>query len=93
MGIIAWIVLGLIVGLIARAIYPGEQPGGMLATILLGIVGAVIGGWIGHAFSGGAADYYTGLTFMGVVWSVVGALVVLFFYGLATGGRRRSTLP
>jgi uncharacterized membrane protein YeaQ/YmgE (transglycosylase-associated protein family) len=89
MGIIAWVVLGLIAGLIARAIYPGEQPGGMLATILLGIVGAVIGGWIGHSFSGAPADYYTGLSFMGIVWSVVGSLVVLFFWGLATGSRRR----
>jgi uncharacterized membrane protein YeaQ/YmgE (transglycosylase-associated protein family) len=92
MGIIAWIVLGLIAGLIARALYPGSQPGGLLATILLGIVGALLGGWIGGALTGGPGPHY-GFTFMGVIWSVVGALIVLFLYGLATGRRRRTIAP
>ncbi len=89
MGILAWIVLGLIAGLIARALYPGKQPGGAIATIILGIVGAVVGGWIGRSLTG-APD--TGLTFGGVIWAVVGSLVVLFIYSLATR-RRTTTLP
>ena len=90
MGIIAWIVLGLIAGLIARAIYPGPQPGGAIVTILLGIAGALVGGWIGHGLTGGGPDYYNGISFMNIVWAVIGAMVVLFVWSLAAGaGRRR----
>jgi uncharacterized membrane protein YeaQ/YmgE (transglycosylase-associated protein family) len=88
MGILAWIVLGLIAGLIARAIYPGEQPGGAIVTILLGIAGALLGGWVGRGLTGGPD--YSGLSFMGIVWAVIGALIVLFVWSLAT---RRKTTP
>ena len=88
MGSFPWIVLGLIVGLIARAIYSGPQPGGLVGTMLLGIVGAVLGGWLGRALSGGGMNYYNGLTFFGVLWAVLGAISVLFLWGLATGPRR-----
>ena len=88
MGILAWIVLGLIAGLIARAIYPGEQPGGAIVTILLGIAGALLGGWVGRGLTNSGPDYI-GLSFMGIVWAVIGSLVVLFVWSLAT--RRRTT--
>lgn len=86
MGILAWIVLGLIAGLIARAIYPGRQPGGGIVTVLLGIAGALVGGWIGGALTG--TDYQAGLTFSGIVWAVVGSLVVLFVWSLVSGRGR-----
>lgn len=82
MGILAWIVLGLIAGLIARAIYPGTQPGGAIITVLLGIAGALLGGWIGGAITG--VRYTEGLSLMGIVWAVIGALVVLFVHSLIT---------
>jgi len=88
MSILAWIVLGLVAGLIAKAIYPGDQPGGVIATMLLGIVGAMLGGWMGRGFSGDATDG-TGLSFMGIIWAVVGSLVVLFVWSLATRRPRR----
>jgi uncharacterized membrane protein YeaQ/YmgE (transglycosylase-associated protein family) len=84
-GIIAWIVLGLIAGAIAKAIYPGQQGGGFLATTGLGIVGALVGGYLGQTFvgtSGGAA--FGVLTFQSVAFAVVGAIVVLFIWGLLT---------
>jgi uncharacterized membrane protein YeaQ/YmgE (transglycosylase-associated protein family) len=89
MGIFAWIVLGLIAGLIARAIYPGKQPGGVVTTILLGILGALVGGWVGRTLTGGPA--YSELSFGGVVWAVLGSLIVLFLYTFAS--RRKSPKP
>ncbi len=89
MGIFAWIVLGLIAGLIARAIYPGKQPGGVVTTILLGIVGALVGGWAGRALTGGPA--YNELGFGGIVWAVLGSLIVLFLYTFAS--RRKTPKP
>ncbi|AQP51623.1 GlsB/YeaQ/YmgE family stress response membrane protein [Tessaracoccus flavescens] len=80
--IIGYIVIGLLGGAIAKAIMPGEQGGGWVATILLGIVGAVLGGFLGGALLG--VSYNEIFSFRGLIFSVVGALLVLFIYGLVT---------
>lgn len=82
MGIIGWIILGLIVGAIAKAIMPGNQGGGLIATLILGVIGAVVGGWIGTAlFDVGLQDFWSLQTW---VVAIIGAVVVLFIYGLMT---------
>jgi len=85
-GILAWVVLGLIAGAIAKAIYPGHQGGGILATMILGILGALVGGWIGGNFFGGAgaAASFGALTIPSVIFAVIGAIVLLFIWGLVT---------
>ena len=86
-GILAWVVLGLIAGVIAKAIYPGHQGGGLLATMILGILGAVVGGWLGGMFFGGnvgTAASVGALTIPGVIFAVIGAIVLLFIWGLVT---------
>ena len=86
MGILTMIVIGLVAGLIARAVVPGRQSMGVLATILLGIVGSFVGGLLGSLFSndGNLVD----LRPSGLLWSIIGAVVVLLLVGLA--GRRRA---
>lgn len=85
MGIIAWIVLGLIAGAIAKAIYPGHQGGGFLATTVLGILGALAGGYLGQVFLGTSAGAsYGALTIPSVAFAVIGAIVLLFIWGLLT---------
>ena len=86
MGILSMIIIGLVAGLIARAIVPGRHSMGMLATILLGIVGSFVGGLLGSLFSsdGNLVD----LRPSGLLWSIIGAIVVLLLVGLA--GRRRA---
>jgi len=86
MGILTMIIIGLVAGLIARAIVPGRQSMGILATILLGIVGSFVGGLLGSLFSsdGNLMD----LRPSGLLWSIIGAIVVLLLVGLA--GRRRA---
>ncbi len=86
-GFLAWIVLGLIAGAIAKAIYPGHQGGGNLGTIILGIIGALVGGWLGNLFlpsSGATAASVGALTIGSVIFAVIGAIVVLFIWGLVT---------
>ncbi|WP_250122619.1 GlsB/YeaQ/YmgE family stress response membrane protein [Chroococcidiopsis sp. CCMEE 29] len=84
--LLAWIVLGLIAGAIAKAIYPGHQGGGILATMILGIVGALVGGWLGSQLGiGGAGAAAAGaLTLPGIIFAVLGAIIVLFLWGLFT---------
>lgn len=85
MGIIAWIILGLIAGAIAKAIYPGHQGGGFLATTGLGILGALVGGYLGQVLVGGSAGAsYGALTIPSIAFAVIGAILLLFIWGLLT---------
>ena len=77
MGIISMIVIGFIIGLIARAIMPGEQKLGWILTTVLGIVGSIVAGYLGAALG-----LYTPGQGAGWIGSIVGALIVLFIYGL-----------
>lgn len=77
MGIIVMIIVGFIVGLIARAIMPGTQSMGFILTTLLGIAGSVVAGFLGQ----GLGLYASGEP-VGWIASVVGALIVLFIYGM-----------
>jgi uncharacterized membrane protein YeaQ/YmgE (transglycosylase-associated protein family) len=87
MGILAWIVLGLIAGAIAKLIYPGNQGGGIFATIGLGILGALLGGYLGQVLlgsSGAAAASAGALTVSSVIFAVLGAIILIFLWGLFT---------
>jgi len=77
MGIISMIIVGFIVGLIARAIMPGDQKLGIILTIILGIVGSVVAGYLGSALG-----WYAPGEGPGWIGSIVGAIIVLFVYGL-----------
>ena len=79
MGIIWMIIIGLIAGAIAKAIMPGRDPGGIIVTMLLGIAGSFIGGMLF-----GGRDNQVGL-----IGSVVGALILLALYRLIVGRRAR----
>ena len=84
--IIAWVVLGLIAGAIAKAIYPGQQGGGFLATTGLGIVGAVVGGYLGKTFLGTSGAASAAFSIPSIALAVIGAIVVIFIWGLLTQG-------
>ena len=79
MGIIVTIIVGFIVGLIARAIMPGNQSMGVIMTTILGIVGSLVA-----SYGGAALGLYQAGTPVGWIASVIGAIVVLFLYGLIT---------
>jgi uncharacterized membrane protein YeaQ/YmgE (transglycosylase-associated protein family) len=80
MGIIYTIIVGFVVGLLARAIMPGEQKLGIILTTVLGIAGSVVAGYLGQAL--GLYQAGQGAGFIG---SIVGALILLFGYGLIKG--------
>jgi uncharacterized membrane protein YeaQ/YmgE (transglycosylase-associated protein family) len=77
MGIISMIIVGFIVGLIARAVMPGDQKLGIIMTIILGIVGSIVAGYLG-----GALGWYQPGEGAGWIGSIIGAIIVLFIYGL-----------
>ena len=79
MSILITIIVGFIVGLIARAIMPGNQSMGLIMTTILGIVGSLVA-----SYGGAALGLYPAGSPVGWIASVVGAIIVLFLYGLAT---------
>lgn len=83
MGFIGAIISGLIIGALARLIKPGADSMGWIMTIVLGIVGAMVGGFLASALRIGANG-----AFMGLVFSVIGAIIVLFIYEIVTGKRK-----
>ena len=84
MGIVWMIVVGLVAGLIARAIMPGRDPMGWIATIVLGIVGSFVGGFLASTLQGRGVG---NMEPSGIVWSIIGALIVLGIYRMV---KRRS---
>jgi len=82
MSVIGTIVVGFIVGLIARAIKPGDDRMGLIMTTLLGIAGAFIARYVGVAMG-----WYRQEEPAGWIASVIGAVVLLFLYGMLRSRR------
>jgi uncharacterized membrane protein YeaQ/YmgE (transglycosylase-associated protein family) len=71
----------IIVGAIAKAIYPGHQRGGWLSALILGIIGSFIGGTIATLITTGSLTVASaGLNILGIVLSVIGALIAIFIW-------------
>lgn len=83
MGILGWIVFGLVIGALAKFVMPGRDGGGIIVTMLLGIVGALLGGFLGRALG-----LYQPNEPAGFIGALVGAILVLVIYRMATGSRR-----
>lgn len=82
MSIIGMIVIGLIVGALAKMIMPGRDPGGIIVTIIIGIIGAIIAGFLGRSLGW----YHDGEP-VGFIASIVGSIILLALYRMATGRR------
>ncbi|MCD6680371.1 MAG: GlsB/YeaQ/YmgE family stress response membrane protein [Burkholderiaceae bacterium] len=76
------LIIGLIVGAIAKWVMPGRQDGGIIVTMILGIVGAFIATWIGQA-----VGWYRAGEGAGFIASIIGALIILWIYGMITRKR------
>ena len=83
MSFIWMIIVGLVAGLLARAIKPGSDPMGWIMTIVLGIVGAMLGGFLASLIGINADGGFTGLIF-----SVIGAIILLFLHEMIVNKRR-----
>lgn len=81
---ILWaLIVGLFVGIVAKLLMPGRDPGGVIVTALLGIAGSVLANLAGHALG----LYRARDVGPGFIASVIGAVILLAIYRLAT--RRR----
>lgn len=77
MNILWTALLGLAAGFVAKLIFPGKEKMGIIVTILLGIAGSFVA-----SYGGQWLKIYQPGESAGFIGSVVGALVILFIYGL-----------
>ena len=77
------LIIGLVIGALAKLVMPGKDGGGILITMLLGVAGSDVANLIGHA-----AGWYRAEEGAGLVASVVGAVLLLGVYRLATNRRQ-----
>jgi uncharacterized membrane protein YeaQ/YmgE (transglycosylase-associated protein family) len=83
MGIIWTIIIGFLAGVIAKFIMPGRnEPSGFILTTILGIVGAVVASYLGQALG-----WYAPGQGAGLIGAVVGAIIVLFVWGMVSRQR------
>lgn len=77
----SWIILvlvGALVGWLASKVMSTDEQQGGVANILIGIVGAVLGKWLFADVLGiGSAATAGTLSFMGVLWGVLGAVILI----------------
>jgi uncharacterized membrane protein YeaQ/YmgE (transglycosylase-associated protein family) len=79
-GIIGTIVIGFIAGLVARFLKPGDDNMGLIMTTLLGIAGSFAATYLGQMLG-----LYRAGEVAGFIGAVVGAIAILFIYGLVKG--------
>lgn len=72
------IIVGGLVGWIASLILKTDEQQGIIANILIGIVGAFLARWIFGTLLGiGAAAAAGTLTLWGILWGILGAVVLI----------------
>ena len=87
MGIIWTIVIGFIAGIVAKFLMPGKnEPSGFIMTTILGIIGAFVATYLGQAMG-----WYGPNDGAGFIGAVVGAVIVLFIWGLMSNRRTGIT--
>jgi uncharacterized membrane protein YeaQ/YmgE (transglycosylase-associated protein family) len=83
MGIVWTIIIGFVAGVIAKFLVPGKnEPSGFVLTTILGIVGAFLASYLGQALG-----LYQPGQGAGLIGAIVGAVIVLFIWGMATKNR------
>jgi uncharacterized membrane protein YeaQ/YmgE (transglycosylase-associated protein family) len=84
MSILGTIIIGFLAGVVAKFIMPGKnEPSGFILTTILGIVGAFLATYLGQALG-----WYEAGEGAGFIGAVVGAIIVLFIWGVVS--RRRT---
>jgi uncharacterized membrane protein YeaQ/YmgE (transglycosylase-associated protein family) len=83
MGIVIMLLVGILVGWLASVVVGGG--GGVIFDMIVGFLGALIASYI----FGGPSILSGGISLMSILWSVIGAIVLLLVLRLFRGGFAR----
>jgi uncharacterized membrane protein YeaQ/YmgE (transglycosylase-associated protein family) len=85
MGFILWLIVGGVVGWLASLVMRTDAQQGIILNIIVGIVGAVIAGLI----LGGGSINENPLDLTNILWSLLGAIILLAIVNLVRRGSVR----
>ncbi len=85
MGILVWLIVGGVVGWLASIVMRTDAQQGILMNIVVGIVGAVLAGLI----IGGGTINQDPLDLTSILWSLLGAVILLAIVNLIRRGSVR----
>ena len=86
MGFIVWLIVGGIIGWLASLVMRTDGQQGIILNIVVGIVGAVIAGLI---FGGGNINSADPLDLTNILYSLLGAIILLAIVNLVRRGSVR----
>ena len=89
MNIVIWLVVGGLIGWIASKIMNTDAQQGVVLNVIVGIIGAVVGGFLVGPLTGQGTINTNDFSVMGLVVSLIGAVVLLAIVNLFTRGRVR----
>lgn len=73
------ILVGALIGWLASVVMKTDARQGALANIIIGIVGSALGRWLfGDVLNIGGAATAGSFSLIGIVWGVIGAVVLIF---------------
>ena len=89
MNLIIWLVVGGIVGWIASLIMKTDAQQGIILNVIVGIVGALIAGFVLTPLLGQGTINSGDFSIMGLLMSLVGAIILLAIVNLVRRGSSR----
>ncbi|WP_033075568.1 GlsB/YeaQ/YmgE family stress response membrane protein [Sphingopyxis sp. MWB1] len=87
MGIIISLIIGGIIGWLASIVMRTDAQQGIILNVIVGLIGAVIGNVLGGMFGSGATLSH--FSPVGLLWSFVGAIVLLGIVNMVRRGSVR----
>src|SRR3954447_6787243 len=89
MNFIIWLVVGGLIGWIASMIMRTDAQQGVILNVVVGIVGSMLGGWFVAPLLGTGTINQNDFSVMGLLASLIGAVILLAIVNLFRRGRAR----
>ncbi len=89
MNLIIWLIVGGIIGWLASIIMKRDAQQGILLNVIVGIVGSFLGGFLIAPLLGSGTANSGDFSVMGLLASLIGAVILLAIVNLFTRGRAR----
>jgi uncharacterized membrane protein YeaQ/YmgE (transglycosylase-associated protein family) len=89
MNIIVWLVVGGLIGWVASRIMNTDAQQGIVLNVVVGVVGAMLGGFLIAPMLGHGTINQNDFSVIGLVVSLIGAVILLAIVNLVTRGRTR----
>jgi uncharacterized membrane protein YeaQ/YmgE (transglycosylase-associated protein family) len=89
MNIVIWLIVGGLIGWLASKIMKTDAQQGVILNVVVGIIGAVVGGFLIGPLLGQGNINTNDFSVMGLLVSLIGAVVLLAIVNLFARGRMR----